>query len=75
MAKTIKKLALEAYPIKIVKSCGPLPGGGISEKDENLLERMAMEKGANAVLEYIKEVANNCSDITLLTVIKELEGE
>ena len=33
------------------------------------------EDGANAVLERIKEAANNCSDIKLLTVIKELEGK
>ena len=79
---TIKDMALKAYPIKIVKSCGPLPGGGISEKDDNLIQRLAMEQGANAVLKEIincfpdtfcinpNEVIDNIAD-----KIRELKGE
>lgn len=54
MAKTIKDLALEVYPVKMVKTYGYLPGGDLTEKDENLPMRVAMEKGANAVLDELK---------------------
>ena len=35
----------KAYPVVKVKSVGPLPGGGISEIDMNLLARKAYLKG------------------------------
>ena len=83
MAKTIKDMALKAYPIKIVKSCGPLPGGGISEKDDNLIQRLAMEQGANAVLDIIADIVEHRNFVAfpkathneLINKIKELKGE
>lgn len=79
MAKTIKELALETYPIKMVKTYGYLPGGDITEKDENLLERIAMEKGANAMLKEIEQAIKGC-DVdgspyaAVLNRIKQLKG-
>ena len=81
MAKTIEELALEAYPIKMVKTYGILPGGDITEKDENLPERMAMEKGANAVIKAIEEVLPDRlffslqDGMNVVNIIKELKGE
>ena len=80
MVKTIKELALEAYPIKMVKTYGYLPGGDITEKDENLLERMAIEKGANAVLSEIENAIKECElggspYAAVLDKIKELKGK
>ena len=81
MAKTIKELAFETYPVKIVKSCDPLPGGGISEKDENLLERIAMEKGANAVLEEVDNICFQADKtyeeryLLIADLVKHLKGE
>ena len=88
MAKTIEELAIEAYPIKMVKTYGYLPGGDITEKDENLSERIAMEKGANTVLEEIETAVNtqiillSKGDIPLANImdgiynkIKQLRGK
>ena len=80
MAKTIKELALEAYPIKMVKTYGILPGGDITEKDENLLERIAMEKGAKAILSEIEQAIKDCDIdgspyVEVLDRIKQLKGE
>ena len=72
MAKTIKDMAIEAYP---VIENGVFWQSPMEYEVEIKQKRGAYIKGANAVLEKIEEATQVCFDEELLKVIRELKGE